>query len=210
MLVDSLTQHYQNTYEQTYRFWLQRNRTFLSLLAIIGVASLMMFGSPNTDSIVVFIIAKLVGINDAAGRAEIQQGFSFSLIQSVFLMLVFYLMVNLHHRSHYVLRNYQYLGKLEQEIRLALELDSTSVAFSRESSFYWGKRSWGNAAVKWVYIILLGALLATFLGGRLYFDLSQHRYLLFTAELFIAAATMLFYAAYALASITLDRRPDNA
>jgi len=209
MLVDSLTQHYQNTYELTYQFWLQRNRTFLFLLAVIGLAALMMFGSPSTDSMVVFIIAKFIGIHDAAGRAEIQQGFSFSLIQSVFLILIFYLMVNLHHRSHYVLRNYQYLGKLELEIRRALELDDHSVAFSRESSFYWDHRNWGNAAVKWVYIILLGALLATFLGGRLYSDLNLHRYWLFSAELFIAGATMLFYAAYALASIKLDRRDND-
>jgi len=209
MLVDSLTQHYQYTYEQTYRFWLQRNRTFLFLLAMIGMASLMMFGSPSTDSMVVFIIAKFIGIHDAAGRQEIQQGFSFTLIQSVFLILIFYLMVNLHHRSHYVLRNYHYLGKLEQEIRRALAIDDDNVAFSRESSFYWCQRSWGNAAVKWVYIILLGALLATFLGGRLYFDMRQHRYLLFSAELFISGATMLFYAAYAFSSIKLDRRPDN-
>ena len=209
MLVESLTQHYQKTYEQTYQYWLQRNRTFLILLAVIGIAALITFGSPQTDSLMVFIIAKIFGISDAAGRAEIQQGFSLTLIQSVFLIFVFYLMVNLHHRSHYVLRNYHYLARLEHEIRAALQLDENSVAFSRESTFYWNSRTWGNAAVKWVYIILLGLLLFVFLGGRLYTDFANHNYYLLSAELIVAAPTLAFYFAYAFSSVKLDCNPYN-
>jgi len=204
MLADALTQHYQNTYEQTYQYWLQRNRTFLFLLTAIGLATLTTFGAPNSDSIIVFIIAKFFGVTDSIGRSQIQQGVSLTIIQSIFLILVFYLMVNLHHRSHYVLRNYHYLSRLEQEIRAALGVDEKSVAFSRESSFYWKHRTWGNAAVKWVYILLLGFLLIVFLSARLYLDLSRHYYYLFTAEFFIAAPTLLFYVAYAFSSIKLD------
>jgi len=209
MLVEALTEHYQNTYELTYRYWVQRNRTFLLLLTVIAIASFITFGSPNTDSIMVFIIAKFIGVTDAAGRNEIQQGFSFTLIQSVLLFLVLYLMVNLHHRSDFVLRNYQYLGRLEQEIRVALNLNEDSVAFSRESGFYWKSRSWGSAAVKWVYILLLGLLLIIFLGGRLYNDLISQNYYLLLAELIIAIATLLFYIAYAFSSVKLDYNPQQ-
>jgi hypothetical protein len=63
---------------------------------------------------------------------------------------VFYLTVNLYHRALYVLRNYRYLGKLEEEIREQLKISAESVAFTRESTFYWGDRGALLGAVKWV------------------------------------------------------------
>ena len=38
-----LAEHYQKTYELTYEFWKQRNRTFILLIGVIGVATLLTF-----------------------------------------------------------------------------------------------------------------------------------------------------------------------
>jgi hypothetical protein len=34
----ALTDHYNNTFEMTWRLWMQRNRTFLTLLVVIALA----------------------------------------------------------------------------------------------------------------------------------------------------------------------------
>src|ERR1700704_3909053 len=37
----ALVDHYQNTYELVFRLWGQRNRTFLLLLGVVGLAALL-------------------------------------------------------------------------------------------------------------------------------------------------------------------------
>ena len=45
------TEHYQKTYELTYELWKQRNVTFLALLGVIGVATLLTFGAAQTNPV---------------------------------------------------------------------------------------------------------------------------------------------------------------
>lgn len=200
----ALADHYQNTYELTYSLWQQRNRTFLLLLAVIGIATLLTFRAPQADSLLVDYLAKWVGVSDDPVRlAEIRRGFPFGLLQSILLIIVFYLMVNLYHRAVYVLRNYRYLACLEKEIRGELALAEEAVSFTRESSFYWSERSRLSGFVKWVYIAMLGLLLLAFLGGRIWDDFQRAR-ILALVDLAIAVPTLVFFWEFARSSVGLD------
>ncbi len=199
-----LIEHYQKTNELTFKLWQQRNNTFIILLGVIGAATLLTFRVPQAEPLLVDIISKLVGITDSARIAELRVGFPFGLIQSIVLVVVFYLVVNLNHRASYVLRNYRYLAGLEQEIRS--RLNPPSIAFTRESTFYWSDRKqsrvWG--AVKWVYLGMLGFVLLAFLGGRLLEDLWARNFVLGAVDLAIAIPTLIFFYDYARTSIVQD------
>jgi hypothetical protein len=107
-----LVDHHQKTYELTFEMWKQRNRTFL-----ISVATLFTFGVPVANSLLVDLVANSVGLSDEKRIIQLRSSFPFGLLQSALLIAVFYLMVNLYHRALYVLRNYSYLSKVEDEIR---------------------------------------------------------------------------------------------
>src|SRR5712692_6154591 len=154
-----LANHYQRTFELTYELWKQRNRTFLALVSVIGAGTLLTFRAAQANPLLVYWIAKLLGLSDKDSIAALGKSFPFGLLQSLLLIVVFYLMVNLYHRALYVLRNYRYLGALEREIRKQLGLEAESCSFTRESSFYWSDRPPLLGGVKWFYIVLVGALL---------------------------------------------------
>lgn len=132
-----LAEHYQKTYELTLEMWRQRNRTFLLLLAVIGSATLLTFRAAETSLLMVYLVAKLLGVSDQAQVQELRRSFPFGLLQSLLLVVVFYLTVNLYHRAIYVLRNYSYLSRLEDEIHQELGLPAGSISFTREGGFYW-------------------------------------------------------------------------
>ena len=75
-----LVDHYQKTYELTFEMWKQRNRTFLILLAIISVATLLTFRAPEANSLLVDLVAKLVGLSDAKRIEQLRSSFSVRLI----------------------------------------------------------------------------------------------------------------------------------
>lgn len=145
---NELVKHYDKTYDLTYKLWEQRNRLFLILVGVIGAATLLTYRAPETDSLLVDLVAKSVGVSDNEKRVEqLRTGFPFAVLQSILLLVIFYLMVNLFHRALYVLRNYAYLGALEVEIRNDLKVNEGSIAFTRESTFYWDKRP--SSGVTW-------------------------------------------------------------
>jgi hypothetical protein len=199
-----LTEHYQKTYELTYELWKQRNITFLVLLGVIGIATLLTFGPAQTNPLLIAWIAKVLGITERAEIAELRSSFPFAILQSLLLIVVFYLMVNLYHRALYILRNYRYLGELEREIRDHLQLSKDSVSFTRESSFYWGDRALLLGAVKWMYILFVGALLLAFLGGRTYRDFGSGNSVLGLVDLSVSVPTIVFFVAYAYSTVSLD------
>jgi hypothetical protein len=199
-----LVDHYQKTYELTFELWKQRNVTFLVLLGVIAVATLLTFGPAQTNPLLIAWIAKVLGITEGTRIEQLQKSFPFAILQSLLLVVVFYLIVNLYHRALYVLRNYRYLGELEREIRSELNLPPASIAFTRESTFYWGDRAPLLGAVKWVYIIFVGTLLFAFLGGRTLHDFRIGNALLGFVDLTISTPTVVFFAAYAYSSVSLD------
>lgn len=196
-----MVEHYQKTYELTFEMWRQRNRIFLVLLAVIGVATLLTFRVPEANSLFVDLIAKLLGVSDQQRIQELRQSFPFGLLQSILLTTIFYLMVNLYHRARYVLRSYSYLSNLEREIRQQLNLADGTISFTRESTFYWGQRDLLSGFVKWVYIVFLGLLLIAFLVGRIIDDFRTGSVLLAIVDLIIAIPTIIFYFGYARASV---------
>lgn len=207
----ALIEHYQKTYELTYALWQQRNKTFLVLLAVIAFATLLTFRVPQAETLLVSLFYDAARIKDSGTADELRKEFPFLLIQGIILGVVFYLVFNLNHRAKYVLRNYRYLARLEDEIRRKLNLhkEEGSVAFTRESTFYWSDRDRGfrlGGAVKWVYIGMLGLLLLAFLGGRVVQDSLSKNWGLVLVDLLVAIPTLIFYADYAWSSIEQDSK----
>jgi hypothetical protein len=174
------------------------------LLAVIGAATLLTFSATQTNPLLVRWIAKLLDVTDKQDIQELGRSFPFGLLQSLLLVVVFYLVVNLYHRALYVLRNYRYLAALESEIRGQLGTPSESIAFTREGSFYWSDRAFLQSAVKWCYIVLVGCLLFAFLGGRIYEDFRARTLALAVVDLAVSIATSLFFLAYARSSVSMD------
>ncbi len=199
-----LVDHYQKTYELTYRLWQGRNKTFLILLGAIGVATVVMFPALGARSILFLYVRHSLGLSDPELK-NVQSGFPFGILQAIFLFVIFYLTVNLYHRSRYVLRNYAYLGLLEKEIRQELKLAASTFAFTRESSFYWRQRDAFAPWVKVVYIGLLSVLLLTFLLATIYGDWKSGNRLLTVADILFALPIGIFLYAYASSSIKLDK-----
>jgi hypothetical protein len=202
-----LIEHYQKTYELTYSLWQQRNSAFLILMGVIGLAALLTFQSAQAQPLLVDFIAHFVGIKDSERLNELRAGFPFRLMNEIVLAVIFYLVVNLNHRANYVLRNYKYLARLEHDIRKRSEM-SDSVAFTRESTFYWQARSPLGGLVKWVYIGMLGIVLVAFLGGRIFEDVGaigdSGGMWWVILDVGLAIPTLLFYAEYAWSSVAND------
>ncbi len=198
-----LIDHYQKTYELTYALWKGRNKTFLVLLAAVGIAALVTFPALGSRSVLFLYVGHSLGL-EQKDLTALQNGFPFSLLQAIFLFVIFYLTVNLYHRARYVLRNYAYLSALEREIRQELALPESTVAFTRESNFYWGSRDGFSGAVKYVYIILLSFLIVTFLVATVIGDWRSHRMLLTGIDVLFGVPTLLFLFAFARASHSMD------
>ena len=186
-----------------------RNHLFLILLGVIGFASLLTFNPVHTNTLLINCLAKMLSITDDAGKKLLSRSLPYGLLQMIFLVVVFYLMVNLYHRSIGVYRNYQYLAAMEKEIRAAIAINEATVSFTREGSFYWNDHRLMLRAVKWVYIVLLGALLLLFLCVRVYTDFGSRKILLAIAEAVISAFTLAYFIAYACASVGLDNEKEK-
>lgn len=201
-----LVEHYQKTYELTYDLWKERNRLFLLLLALIGAATLLSLRIPEAESLLVDFTAKLLGITETSRIVELRASFPFGMLETIVLLIVLYLMVSLHHRAIYILRNYAYLAMLEKEIRKQLSLKPESIAFTRESTFYWSSRGPLVHLVKWVYVVFLGLLLHTFLLARLRDDFLLGNTYLAILDLLIALTILTFFYAYGFASVKFDKK----
>ena len=190
-------EHYQKTYELTLHVWEQRNSTFLSLLAVVGAATVLTFNVPQAEPLLVDIIAKLADIKDTERLRDLRQSFPYGIVQSILLMTILYLMVILYHRTTFILRCYRYLAALEDELKVALQLPSGAIAFSREGSFYAAHKGGLAPFVAFVYCAMLGTLLVAFLGCRIYTDFTSQNYVIAVVDACLAAFTMLFYVGYA-------------
>jgi hypothetical protein len=201
-----LAEHYQKTYELTFELSRERNRTFLLLLGLIGVAAILAFRISHTDALLIDIFAKWSGISDPMAITELKSTFSYALLQSILQVAVFYLMVNLYHRNDYVNRNYAYLALLEDDIRSLLGDQAGILSFTREGNFYWTTRPRLFGMVKWVYIVLLGGLLLAFTIGRVVDDCRTGSELLIVVDAVVGGVTILFFYGYASSSVVHDKR----
>ena len=169
---------------------------YIILVGVIGCATLLTFHVSQTDQIVVDVIIGLTGTTEASRIADLRRNFPYGALQSVFLVVVFYLMVNLFHRARDVVRSYAYLHCLEDEIRDALKIRPDSVAFTREGAFYAGKSTLLTRSVKWIYALVLGTMLLAFLVGRFADDAAAGNTLLAVVDVGLALPTLAFYYGY--------------
>ena len=217
-----LAEHYQRSYEATYKFWRQRNSGFLILLALIAASALLTASPSGGHPILLSALASRLGVTNPSDVASLQSTFPFQLVDSIVLLGVFYAMVNLYHRACAVLRGYGYLSAMEKEIRPMLGLRSGAISFSREGAFYNSHQPEGLKTVPAAYVGLLGLLLVLFLYERLSYDVRQSMagphtvvhvlwavvFLIFDS--LIAAATLYYYGVYTKVSFCGVKSPTSA
>ncbi len=199
-----IANHYQQTFDLTYKIWALRNRSFILLLVVIAIATVLTYRPSDTQPLLVAWVAKLLDIGTPAEKEKLAQGFPYALLQSLFLSVVFFLVFNLYHRTQFILRSYAYLGAIESEIRTELDISDSQVAFTRESNFYWTRRPFLMGSVKFVYVLLLGGLLGAFLLGRIWSDFTAMSYLLVFVDLAIAIPIILYFFGYANCTLRFD------
>lgn len=201
-----LIEHYQKSFELTFEMWKQRNRIFLYLLATIGIASLISLKIPQTETLMVYLIAKMTGLTKDTDITNLKNNFPYWEIMTILLILIFYLMVNLFHRAISVLRNYQYLAILETEIRNKLKVPKNSLAFSREGKFYWKDRPKLLFSIKFAYIGSLGILLSLFLYKRIESLIHEGNWFHGGISALIIIPIALYFIAYVIYTVSLDRQ----
>jgi hypothetical protein len=201
--IEFIVEHYEKTYEITLKVWEQRNRTFLILLIVVGVATLITFNVSEAQPLLADLIAKFLAIKEGARIAALRTSLPYGLIQSIFLMVILYLMVIVYHRTTFILRNYMYLEAVENEIRAGLELSDNSIAFSREGRFYKEHTPYLSKLVGLSYIVMLGVLLSVFSGMRILTDLTSGNIWFTVVDVFLALSALIFFIAYAQASSSI-------
>ena len=202
--VQLITDHYQKTFEVTDELWKERNRAFVFLALTSGIGLLLLLPVPEVSKLLVDAIAKLLGITDPARVSQLYQDFPLDILLSILLVIVFYLMQKLNSTNLSVMRNYLYLGAMEAEIRQNLGLPKDSVSFTREGSFYWGKRSMMQAMSKWYYILVVMIVLLPFLIFKLVRDFSSQNAVMIIVDLIVTLLTLLYFVDYARSAVKLD------
>jgi hypothetical protein len=191
-----LAEHYQKTYELTYDFWRQRNKLFLLLVAAVAVTALLTAQVPEANSLLVDLVARLVGVSDNSQRVEeLRRGLPYALIQSALLIVVFYLTFSLYHRTSNVRRLYSYLAKVETDLRCLTNFGAAG--FTREGAHYTDWKPVPLKAVGYIYTGLLGLLLAAMFAVRIFQDIESKGAWAIVVDVVIAIPTVFFYGAYA-------------
>ena len=202
--VDVLAGHYQKTFEVAYEYWKERNRQFVILVLTAVIGLLMIQRGALVNELLVKYIVKYFALTDQTLIGEISKAIPFNLLLSGVLVTMFYFMQRLYSTNLSVMRNYLYLGALEEEIRKHLGLPTGSVAFTREGSFYWGRRSRIQAMSKYYYVVVLFIILAPFIGFKLIADLESPNLLVIAVDVVVSLMAILYWWAYARSSFRLD------
>lgn len=202
--VDVLAGHYQKTFEVAYDYWKERNKLFVILVLTAGMGLLLLLHVPTADSLLVAAIAKFLDITDQVVKTDLLEKFPFNILLSGFLVVMFYLMQRLYSTNLSVMRTFMYLGALEAEVRKYLGLPTGSISFTREGSFYWGRRSRIQAMSKYYYVVVLFIILVPFIGFKLIADLASPNLLVIAVDVVVSIMAGLYWLAYARSSFQLD------
>lgn len=210
--LQALVDHYNRTSEATWRLWESRNRTFLLLLFYVVLATLF-----SNDEFLLAALKTLFSYLNLSFGEFSPGSYSYLMIQMALLVLVFFYTVTLYHRSASVGMHYGYLAKLEGEIRHEAALPPSSIAFTRESNWYWQRRPFGFVTVKYFYSLIIGILLVLLYYVRLSKDLQavtgwnvfSAQVQLAVADLTIGVLTALAYLFYVLTTFRLDSKHSN-
>lgn len=190
-----LVEHYQKTYEVTYELWNARNRQFPTLAAVIGGGTFLAFRVPGATSLFVAVIGGLVKL-DPATQQSLQSGVTYQILQTVLLVVVFHMLLDLYRHTQDITRNYQYMAGMEAEIRQALGFSADKIAFTREDVFYNKHRVRLLGGVRYVYSVALGVLLALFLYARISDDFHLGNPVFTAADIVIAIPIVVYFIDY--------------
>jgi hypothetical protein len=182
---EALVEHYQWTREQLTRDWVDRNHRYSLLVALLAVAALLSFvqgpvvrtlGALSTTELS-SLLGKASGSPDPwgilASLVIYNAAVVFDLLMIAFLVLVFYLMTDVFHRSGILGSGYVYLSLMEHEVRAALLLTESHTAFTREGAFYQATGRRMSKLVGRANKGMLGCLLVLFFAARLFTDFPQ-------------------------------------
>lgn len=196
-----LVEHYHKTYDLTFAIWENRNKNLLILLIVVGFSALLTFNVAEAQPLLVDIIAKLCGVSDTTRITELRKSFPYGIIQSIFIIVVFYLMLNLYQKTRFIRRSYEYLSGVEDDIRHALGLKSPSVSFTREGEFYKKGHTFTAMMTGLCYVFILGTLLFSFLGMRLVTDWNSNQNIILIIDSLLSLGVTYFFIAYSLISL---------
>ena len=168
---EALVGHYQKTYELTLKFWEQRNRLFVVLVSVIAGAVLLTHAEQPTIKLASNALMKAADVSGVEAE-EIKAAIPnvFKILIAMLLLCVFYLMGSLFHRTQTIVKYYVYLAHMEAEIRRELRIDPKSIAFTRESTFYFRHNGLASRLIGQMYRLVLGGLLVSFFAFRLIED----------------------------------------
>lgn len=216
-----LAEHYQKTNELTYSLREQRDKIFIFLLLALAVATLFNVDANSSNSLLIAGVVKFLEIKDPSFPQALNASPILEIIQTILLAIVFYLMGNLYQRTASVLRNYQYLGLMEQEIRNRLGIQDPEISFSREGKYYWRMRKkeigespgmlfrWRKRLgalnlTKNFYVIFLASLLFLSFALRIMSDIQTRNWILGIIDSLIAVPTVVYLYSYAAVSNEFD------
>ncbi len=207
--LEVLADHYQKTFELTHKYWDQRNRTFLILIAVVASAALLTLHPDGSNQIITKLLLSYVEAGNDPFFVKSVTQFLPALIQIIFLIVILYLMVGLYHRTVAIIRNYRYLNHIEEEIRKNLSLSEDSYVFTREGKFYFENKGRFSWAIKYSYMFMLGGFLGLFYILTLIQDIKQLSPLLIV-DILAAIPTFFFFIAYVVPSLRADRKISSA
>lgn len=202
--VEVLANHYQKTFEISYDYWKERNKLFVALVITASVGLMLVLQVPEADSLLIYAIAKLLGITDTATIAELNTTFPFEILLSAILVALFYLMQKLYSTNLSVLRSFQYLGAMETDIRKIADLPADSISFTREGKNYWKKRLFMQRWSKATYVLVLLVILIPFIILKLNADCQSGNTWIFVIDVIVSLLTVAYLAEYAYFSFVLD------
>ncbi len=205
--VDVLAGHYQKTFEVAYDYWKERNKLFVTLVLTAILGLLIIQRGSLVNVLLVKYVVKYFALSEQTDQkliAEIGTTIPFSLVLSGILIAMFYFMQRLYSTNLSVMRTFMYLGALETEVRKHLGLPAESISFTREGSFYWGRRSRIQAMSKYYYVVVLFIILVPFIGFKLIADLESPNLLVIAVDVVVSIMAILYWWAYARSSFRLD------
>lgn len=127
IIIETYYDHYKETYNLNKEFQSYRNRNYVLLCILEGIAFMMIW---NPDLI--------CGILNDTARNELKIAIqiSNSILQTLNWFFILYILVRYIQNTLYIERGYLYIDKLEKQIQLLLNEDETNTCFNREGKNY--------------------------------------------------------------------------
>ena len=127
IILETYYDHYKETYSLNKEFQSYRNRNYVLLCILEGIAFMMIW---NPDLI--------CGILNDTARNELKTAIqiSNSILQTLNWFFILYILVRYIQNTLYIERGYLYIDKLEKQIQLLLNEDGSNTCFNREGKNY--------------------------------------------------------------------------